>query len=219
MNKLCSDCGEHERHVSSGGKILAYCIECNRRRWRAYKTPKNEGLPVTEADKDLRGSPKATVWNGTEYRSMKDAAEALGVGVARLGRWLDQGYVCDTDIPDPDKARSGKRGNPVGATWNGTKYHSIKDAAQSLGISYTAMKKRVANGYTCDDDLPVPSRPKRRTSSDAKIVKRVNKHDTVITAKPVKRMSSDEQIRLRMALIESRLECARLRKLLEAQDD
>lgn len=40
--------------------------------------------------------------------------------------------------------------------WNGMQYESIDHAAQSLGITYSAMQYRVAKGYKSDEDLRLP---------------------------------------------------------------
>lgn len=37
--------------------------------------------------------------------------------------------------------------------WNGITYPSIAAAARACGISNTAMRSRLARGYTSDDDM------------------------------------------------------------------
>jgi hypothetical protein len=38
-------------------------------------------------------------------------------------------------------------------TWNGITYTSVTECAESNGISFTAMSRRLKRGYTCDDDM------------------------------------------------------------------
>lgn len=49
-----------------------------------------------------------------------------------------------------------KRGKRTGSiiTWNGIEYPSIAEAARMNGIGFSAMRKRLRNGYVCDTDVP-----------------------------------------------------------------
>ena len=67
-----------------------------------------------------------------------------------------------------------------------------------------------ANGHTTNKPSSALQIPKKRGPKP-----RTQPHEKVIKAKPVPKMSADEQQQLRLALIESRLEVARLRKLLQ----
>lgn len=42
-------------------------------------------------------------------------------------------------------------------TWNNQQYPSMRDAANALGVTPEAMRKRVNNGYACDADLKRPA--------------------------------------------------------------
>ena len=85
------------------------------------------------------------VWNGVEYPSLKSAAMELGVGIGTIYYRMEHGYVCDDDMPRPNKSQ------PI--TWNNIEYPSINAAAKACGISFPSMRKRIDKGYTCDADL------------------------------------------------------------------
>ena len=48
---------------------------------------------------------------------------------------------------------SDKTIHPRSCIWNDRKYKSVAHAAKACGITREAMRQRIANGYTCDDDL------------------------------------------------------------------
>jgi GIY-YIG catalytic domain-containing protein len=55
---------------------------------------------------------------------------------------------------DFEPSKRGKRTGYV-ITWNGIEYPSVSEAARANNIGNSAMRKRLKNGYTCDNDVPL----------------------------------------------------------------
>jgi len=90
---------------------------------------------------------KLCKWNGIEYGSMKDAAQALGIRQSTMTDRVRKGYTCDDDMP----FRSYQLAKHC--VWNGIEYPSIVHAAKALGLSQNAMWSRINRGYKTDKEV------------------------------------------------------------------
>jgi hypothetical protein len=84
-------------------------------------------------------------WNGVEYKSINEAAKALGISPGTMSDRIKKGYTSDDHVSNV--------GGSVPCSWNGIEYSSMTDAANALGIDVSSLRYRIQRGYTCDDDL------------------------------------------------------------------
>lgn len=82
-------------------------------------------------------------WNGTEYRSIAEAARACGVNLATMQGRLNSGAVCDDDLRPRFRV----------VVYNGIEYASIKAAAIANGLTYSAMKARIQRDHVGDETM------------------------------------------------------------------
>ena len=92
-----------------------------------------------------RGLAKATIWNGVEYSTMKEAAETVGVSTPTLLKYLRLGCTCDDDIPLPRNFKN--------TEWNGVAYSSVAQAAKANGCNTNTLYSWLQKGFTCDADI------------------------------------------------------------------
>jgi hypothetical protein len=112
------------------------------RYWIKTLNSYRNGYNMTEGGQGVQGIVCA--WNGIEYLSISDAADANDVNCSTMSQRLKAGYTCDADIVP--KRRSS-------FVWNNIEYPTAKAAAEACGISVAAMRARIDRGYTADTDM------------------------------------------------------------------
>lgn len=96
--------------------------------------------------KSLFRPPVPCTWNGIEYRSMNEAAMALGICESTMRNRVLKGYTCDADL-NVTRRR-------VACEWNGVKFNTLQEAADANWISREGMWYRVVKrGYKSDADM------------------------------------------------------------------
>jgi predicted GIY-YIG superfamily endonuclease len=112
--------------------------------WIAHYNSYNGGYNHNNGTYDLKPAIPCS-WNGKEYESIRQCAEAIGVGKKAMAYRVSQGYKSDNDMPRPNEAKE--------CVWDGITYPSVHRAAKALGISVPSLLKRLARGYTSDEDM------------------------------------------------------------------
>lgn len=112
------------------------------RYWVHYFDSFNKGYNLTNSGQGK--SEIACSWNGINYASIKDCADANGVGPATMIFRFQHGYRSDDDMYGS--------GRKTACTWNGVEYRSIRGAARQLGIPYPTLQAWIAKGYRGDED-------------------------------------------------------------------
>lgn len=76
-------------------------------------------------------------WNGIEYQSIGDAANAMGISRTTMNRRINSGHICDDDVVPLKKL----------CVWEGVEYSSVASAARAAGIKAVTMQQRMAKGH------------------------------------------------------------------------
>lgn len=84
---------------------------------------------------------KTCEWNGKRYKSIQEAATALGL----THRAMSQRY-CRGQRGDADMVK-----RPI--CWEGVTYPSMRGASRLTGIPMTTLRTRVRKGYTSVKDM------------------------------------------------------------------
>lgn len=100
-------------------------------------------------NKEVHPSQRSVIWNGTQYPSMRAAADAIGVIRRTMSERLRKGFTCDSDTH-----LKRKRGSQKPVTWNNIQYPSINAASRARGVRKATMKRWLKNGYCRDIDIP-----------------------------------------------------------------
>ncbi len=158
VKRPCSWNGVEYASVSEAARALDISERAMRHRLGKGYASDDDARVHQERMKSVRAKEQReklsvpTIWNGIEYSSIKEAAQAWEVDPGTLSRWLKRGYARDNDVPMPDETRYRES-----VIWNGIHYPSLKIAAGALGISSTTLRYRLDMGYTSDADVKIRS--------------------------------------------------------------
>lgn len=100
---------------------------------------------ITDGGDAGGGSGVPMTWNGVEYPTMTACSEAVGICLPTLGKYLSNGYKCDTDIPPHSRNRKVK--------WDGVMYDTVMDASKAVGIHYSHLTKLLNQGFDSSDQI------------------------------------------------------------------
>jgi transposase len=98
-----------------------------------------------------KGHYKKYAWDG-EMLTLAEIAERGNVSISTVKNWVR--YVKAGRIMGMEgvrKLQAKRATKPV--VWNGIYYHSTYLASKTLGISNYSMRRRIARGWTCDQDM------------------------------------------------------------------
>lgn len=93
---------------------------------------------IKNSKRDVSKLYKSCIWNGIEYKSIKDAATANNTSKNNMSIRISKGYTCDDDMP-----KSGGHNKTKMVIYNGIKYNSVKEAATANGIAPNTMTYRL----------------------------------------------------------------------------
>jgi transposase/predicted GIY-YIG superfamily endonuclease len=116
--------------------------DVGRRREKPPKPQKGKRLKV-KSPKIVRTDDwrvRSVIWNGVEYQSLKQAAQANGFSSSTLSVYLQKGWRCDTDILFPTT----KLVKPVEI--DGIVFNSGRDAARYFDVTPSTISSWIRKG-------------------------------------------------------------------------
>lgn len=111
--------------------------------WIQYFDSYNNGYNMSPSGEVSTYGAIACIWNGIEYSSLSEAAQANNLTIDTLRYRLKKGMTSEADV----------QGHEVACEWNNTQYKSIKEAAIANNVSPYAMLRRLRQGYKSDNDM------------------------------------------------------------------
>lgn len=122
------------------GVPVELCVD-REKHWIVVFNSYREGYNMADGGQGVRGV--ICSWNGIEYPSISDAADANGISCGAMSQRLKKGYTCDEDVPKRHRS----------FVWNNIEYPTVKAAADACGVSVSAMRARFNKGYRADTDM------------------------------------------------------------------
>lgn len=123
-------------------------IDRRERYWITHYNSYHDGYNATPGGDAIANTGKSCTWNGIQYKTVVDAAKAVGISPSGMHMRLKRGWICDTDVKPKGR---GKRLVPC--VWNGIAYLSITDAAHASGLMSDTLQARIKAGYKSDADM------------------------------------------------------------------
>lgn len=96
---------------------------------------------------------RPVVWEGKKYRSIQEAADALGISRDTLRMRINRGFRSLKDMP--------RAGRPKWV-WEGEEYTTLAEAAAATGLSRTTIRYYARQGYVSRADREAKKRQRRR---------------------------------------------------------
>lgn len=123
-------------------------------------------------------SPQSITINGKTYRSLRAAADALGVNVATVYRRLRDGRSLDAALVPANGV--GARPNAITVVIDRKTYASLSQACAAFNISKSLVQQRMLLGWPIKEALTVPpggqrKRQRKRAPVAAKAVEVLGK--------------------------------------------